>query len=260
MTIIIMIRNNTRNTVMPDYTVEMRARCRIQSGEEISNQYMRPDTPAYLRRLVMREKWFFDCSCSRCMSPTELGSYYGSVLCSRTRCGGALVSSDTSDNDADHECQSCGERVSMVKIRSILSEAESVMETVESGDGVIEHYERVLFRLSSLLHPGNYLMLEIKQKLGLLYGNIFPHTINKMKTPAKERKVQVCEEVIRELTVLERGVSEMMIVMMTEVAKMKTEEYLSDNPDPDGRRGMMARFMMIDNMLTLTNCLQLYNK
>ena len=44
---------------------------------------------------------------------------------------------------------------------------------------------------------------------------------------------------------------------MTELAKMKDPAYLQDNPDPDGRRGMMAKFLLQDGLLSLTNCLQL---
>ena len=46
----------------------------------------------------MRQKWFFSCACARCLDPTELGSYYGALLCQRgaggaRACGGAVVSS-----------------------------------------------------------------------------------------------------------------------------------------------------------------------
>ena len=61
----------------------------------------------------------------------------------------------------------------------MISQAEVIINTLRPGDGVIEHYERVLNQLDTSLHPGNYLVLEVKQKLALLYGNIFPHTINR---------------------------------------------------------------------------------
>ena len=67
----------------------------------------------------------------------------------------------------------------MIDPRSLISWAEDIIHTVRLGDGVIDHYERVLYQLSSLLHPGNYLVLEIKKRLALLYGNIFPHTITR---------------------------------------------------------------------------------
>ena len=66
----------------------------------------------------------------------------------------------------------------------MISRAERIIHTLRPFDGVIEHYERVLSLLDTSLHPGNYLVLEIKQKLALLYGNIFPHTINKYKLSA----------------------------------------------------------------------------
>ena len=34
---------------MGDHSVEIRAKTRIRVGEEITNQYMAPDTPTYLR-------------------------------------------------------------------------------------------------------------------------------------------------------------------------------------------------------------------
>ena len=42
-------RNNTVSTVMGDHSVEIRAKTRVRAGEEITNQYMAPDTPTYLR-------------------------------------------------------------------------------------------------------------------------------------------------------------------------------------------------------------------
>ena len=251
-------KNNTVSKVMEDYTVEIRAKTRIRKGEEISNQYMVPDTPAYIRRPVMKEKWFFDCSCPRCLDPTELGSYFGSILCDNRKCGGPVISSDPSNNLSDFHCQKCGKTMSYATVMSVISTSEKMILNNDTKDGVIEHYERILDKLSSLLHPGNYLLLELKQKLGLLYGNIFPHTINRMKRPARDRKVQLCYDVIKQLSKIESGMSEWRIVMMTELAKMTQDGgYLEDNPDPDGRRGMMARFLLNDGMLTLTNCLQL---
>ena len=69
----------------------------------------------------------------------------------------------------------------MIDPRSLISWAEDIIHTVRPGDGVIEHYERALYQLSSLLHPGNYLVLDLKKRLALLYGNIFPHTITRYK-------------------------------------------------------------------------------
>ena len=81
-----------------------------------------------------------------------------------------------------------------------------------------------------------------------------------MSRPARQRKEQLCQEALASLERLESGLSEWKIVLMTELAKMQDPSYLNDNPDPDGRRGMMANFLLKDRMLSLTNCLQLCEK
>ena len=58
---------------MPDHRVEIRAKTRIREGEEITNEYLKPETGTLLRREVINTKWFFYCSCPRCRDPTELG-------------------------------------------------------------------------------------------------------------------------------------------------------------------------------------------
>ena len=78
-----------------------------------------------------------------------------------------------------------------------------------------------------------------------------------MGRPSRERKVQLCHDVLSRLSRLESGMSETRIVLMTELAKMTDSSYLSDNPDPGGRKGMMAKLLLGDQALTLTNCLSL---
>ena len=47
------------------------------------------------------------------------------------------------------------------------------------------------------------------------------------------------------------------LVLMTELALTRDPVYLAGDPDPGGRRGMMARLLMGDQALTTTNCLSL---
>ena len=75
-----------------------------------------------------------------------------------------------------------------------------------------------------------------------------------MGRPGRERKVQLCRDVLSRLSRLESGMSEARMVLMTELAKMTDASYLEDNPDPGGRRGMMARLLLGDQALTLTTC------
>jgi len=250
-------RNNTKSKILPDHSVEILAKVRIRAGEEITNQYMKPDKSTFIRRPIMKEKWFFDCSCPRCSDPTELGSHFSSLLCSNQKCSGPVVSDNPLDNQANWACQLCGAGVSLETARNIMDTAEDLVDNPAPQDGPVEHFERVLHNLAVVLHPGNYLLLEVKQKLGLMYGNMMPYTWDRMKAPARERKVQLCHDVITSLSKLEAGLSPWHIAMLTELAKISDQDIFLDNPDPGGRKGMMARFLLKDKMLTGANCLQL---
>ena len=90
--------------------------------------------------------------------------------------------------------------------------------------------------------------------------NLFNIFSFRLSRPALERKAQLCGEALSSLSRLEAGLSEWKIVLLTELALTQDPAYLHHNPDPDGRRGMMAKFLLQDGMLSLTNCLQLCDK
>ena len=53
----------------------------ILKGEEITIHYSGGLKGRLMRRRLMKEGWFFDCNCDRCMSGTELGSHMSSLIC-----------------------------------------------------------------------------------------------------------------------------------------------------------------------------------
>jgi len=250
-------RNNTKSNVLPDHSVEILAKVKIKAGEEITNQYHKPDKATFIRRQTMREKWFFDCSCARCMDPSELGSHYSSLLCPKLRCGGSVMSLDTTCNTADWACEVCGELLNHAKVINIIETAEAVIDNPAPLDGPVEHFERVLYSLSESLHPGNFLLLDVKERLAMMYGNMMPYTLDKMRTPARERKIQLCHDVISSLSKVEAGLSTWHIAMLTELAKMADPQLARENNDPGGKKGMMARFLFQDKVLTRATCLNL---
>ena len=155
---------------------------------------MKADKPTILRRPFLRQKWFFDCTCDRCSDPTECGSYISSVICQKTKCCGSVVPSNP---QSDWVCQSCGAAMCLDRVQSALERAAQLIATpIQQEQGAVEHYERVLHQLSSQLHPYNHLMIDAKQKLALLYGNIAQYSMVDMNRPAKQRKVQLCMDVM----------------------------------------------------------------
>ena len=79
--------------------------------------------------------------------------------------------------------------LTLLSSRQILAESQHDTNSRELSVGVIDHYENIIFKLSDKLHPGNFLLMEVKQKLGLLYGNIYPYTINRYPLPPASYKI-----------------------------------------------------------------------
>ena len=50
---------------------------------------------------------------------------------------------------------------------------------------------RFIYEQSKKLHPNNYILINAKMKLGLLYGNYKPYLLNTMSRPSIDRKIQV---------------------------------------------------------------------
>ena len=66
-----------------NFTIQVRAQVPIQKGEEITTRYVGITNGVPLRAEMLREHWCFTCSCTRCMDPTELGSYSSAILCKK---------------------------------------------------------------------------------------------------------------------------------------------------------------------------------
>ena len=65
------------------YRLELRASEAIKAGGEIVNQYVKPNTGTVSRRLVLKNKWHFECDCRRCKDPTEFGSLLSALTCEK---------------------------------------------------------------------------------------------------------------------------------------------------------------------------------
>ena len=63
--------------------LELRASEAIKAGGEIVNQYVKPNSGTVSRRLILKNKWHFECDCRRCKDPTEFGSLLSALTCEK---------------------------------------------------------------------------------------------------------------------------------------------------------------------------------
>ena len=72
---------NCSHSVFPNKTLALQAKHDIKAGEEFTIAYISPLQGSLKRRSKLHDKWFFDCNCPRCASPTELDSFTSVHLC-----------------------------------------------------------------------------------------------------------------------------------------------------------------------------------
>ena len=53
------------------------------------------------------------------------------------------------------------------------------------------YFSRFIYEQSKYLHPNNYILINAKMKLGLLYGNYGKYKLLTMSRPNIDRKIQV---------------------------------------------------------------------
>ena len=70
----------------------------------------------------------------------------------------------------------------------------------------IEHMVNFLDKYETIFHPTNYIMLNVKLKLGCIYGNVPPGSVLSKMTPEEiSQKMIWCQDCIRVLDILDPG-------------------------------------------------------
>ena len=129
------------------------------------------------------------------------------------------------NRDCDYRCDSCDALVEGEEVSNKFREAEIEAAKKVAREDAIKHMEHFLDKYETVFHPTNYIMLNIKMKLGCIYGNVPPgSTLAKMTSEEISRKMTWCQECLRVLDILDPGAfSESMwrSRLQREVAKCK---------------------------------------
>ena len=235
-----------------DQSQEMVAVQAMVAGQEVTNQYVSSLLPTVRRRPLLRSKWHFDCLCQRCKDPTELGSHLGSLLCQRRRCGGEVLQRcsyvlppGTQDARMWWECIQCQTSLSSSEVSAILDDAETLIAERLPGETGVERCERLLHSFSTVLHPNNWLLVGVKQELALLYPSPGSKAWQGLARPGKERKVQVCQEVLEVLSKVEVVASGCQTRILGELTTCRVmvarEDFLQGRIDRRGLQGVIVR-------------------
>ena len=155
--------SNTRIMFGEDNSIRLRAQVDIKAGEEITIQYISHLFSNIIRREEIVTNWMFQCSCARCVDPSELGSELGTVLCDH--CAGQLRPENNSYQCSVWRCEQCGHTLDSQQVRNMSQECEEKMMELYETD--TEKYRELLDFYSKIFHQNHF------QVTGSIFGFIF---------------------------------------------------------------------------------------
>jgi len=248
--------SNTQTFNHEDSSLQVVSQVDIDAGQEITTQYIDTDKPTMIRRQMLQQKWFFNCQCPRCSDPTECGSNMSTLLCLETSCDGSVVPSNPLDDISNWECMKCGAMKCLEDVQSLLERAtQQIGNPPHGSESLFDHYEEVLCFLSLIFHPHHHLIMYVKQKLAMMYGNTDPFCMWDMDRSAKQRKVQLCMDVIDGMA---QSVSKtLQTTIMLELTKAKVaiarEDFSTGQLSEEGlQAALLQNKAMLRYLATLT--------
>ena len=133
---------NTKTLKYKDNRLELRAAEPIKKGDEIVNQYVKPNIGTVSRRLILKNKWHFECDCVRCADPTEFGSMMSAILC--PDCGDIVLPTKPLVSNEPWKCKGCGKDVDVDQVSEALMKADAALKESNDEEDIVQHYERYL--------------------------------------------------------------------------------------------------------------------
>merc|ERR1712156_245084 len=118
----------------------------------------------------------FDCTCSRCQDPTEMGSYLSAIKCFKGCEDGFLLPIDPMNLNSNWHCSICSQENSVDSINETINECFDILY---SSKWTLEDCEILLPQLLQKLHPNHNIVLTVKKFLGDLYDVIDKEQIAK---------------------------------------------------------------------------------
>lgn len=217
-------QSNCVHTVFPNKTLALQSKVAIKAGEELTINYISPMQGSLKRRMKLRDKWFFECSCARCSSPTDLDSHTSSLLCT-AGCGGVVVSTAPQDPSAAWACDKCKLQISPAEVLEIENKIAQKMQELNNTN--LMEFEMFLESISNVLHKYNFLVILLKRHLVGLYSTV----LKELDIDDLERVKQYAMDIDTVYQIIDPGYQKdrgTVLRALCETEKVLAKKYLND--------------------------------
>ncbi|XP_040579878.1 SET domain-containing protein SmydA-8 isoform X2 [Lepeophtheirus salmonis] len=222
-----------------DYVAECRATVRILPGEELTDHYISPLLGTESRQACLRDGWYFDCECSRCLDPTEANTQMSSFHCNS--CDIGYVTKPL--RGEEWACLNCGtsSNIPYSKISEELAgKVENTLRNIPDLENLLE--ECLSMRLSS----SHYLVLTLKRYLIYAYKS---HTLI-LNQEIMERIKGYCQSLLDVVDMVTPGLTKERGLTLYELVRLHIIELeRQSTPEMKGLESVVKSLQVVVNCL-----------
>ena len=191
---------NIKYKILPSRQIIVKAAVDIKQGEHLSAIYTHMLWGTAARREHLISTKYFLCTCRRCADPTELGTNFSALRC--TKCPtGFLMSAAPLDESTVWVCHSCGTTISAEKAKEITIQLGEETEEILLNP-TANALEKFIEKASStIVHPNHFHLFAAKHSLLQLLGR----DTTTLDQELMKRKEKFCQEFLKTCTALDPG-------------------------------------------------------
>ncbi|XP_059080640.1 SET domain-containing protein SmydA-8-like isoform X1 [Tigriopus californicus] len=151
-------------------TLQIRAAIHIRKGDHIAIMYSDPMWGTVNRQQHLFETKFFQCRCSRCLDPFELGTNFSSLRCPNcpAQSQGFLVAQDPMNSLAPWHCAQCGNQEPADYVNAVIRSIGEELVQLEKDNP--EACLMFIKKHSQNLHRNHFYLMDVKLALSQMIG------------------------------------------------------------------------------------------
>merc|ERR1711892_151408 len=206
--------------ISPPYTNTCIATVDIDIGQEVITSYLHPTTCTLRRRSKLKAGWYFECSCERCCSLTELNTNHNTLvcpLCKKT----SLLPEDPKQFEGVWKCP-CGYAVPELEIKAILNKMfAEIHKLIKTDRYNTELWLALLDSALSVVHPQHEVVIEIAKFLVPVLCRAPNRRTSGFPIELVRRKLELAGWYLNVTNVVDPGYSKQRVKVLYEVVETK---------------------------------------
>jgi len=232
------------------YTNTCIAAVDLEAGQEVLTTYQIPTTSTLTRRSNLRAGWYFDCTCNRCSSASELGTNINTLIC--PQCKQAQLSPESPLQFGSVWKCPCGHEVSETVVKQIVENIiDATKDIIDKQRNNVDKWLELEKSSLKLVHPQHEVMLEITKWLVPVLCRGPNQVTSEFPISLVRRKLKLAQSYLSVLDVVEPGFSKLRAKVLYEIIETDLFLMFHDQPGADQIKANLAGHVNQLNMVIL---------